>query len=66
MESGFAATAALIVICRLDIADFGVGLVESFTVIVTDAVPTVLCAGVPEIAPVALLIDSALGKPLAI
>ena len=65
MDSLGGAEEAAIVTRRLEVADFGVGLVESFTVIDTDAVPTELCTGVPVIAPVALLIDSPLGKPLA-
>jgi hypothetical protein len=43
-----------------------VGCVESVTVITTDAVPTEFCAGVPVIAPVELLIDKPLGRPLAL
>jgi hypothetical protein len=50
---------------KLAVADSRSYLEESVTVIATDAVPTELCAGVPEIAPVELLIDKPLGKPLA-
>jgi hypothetical protein len=49
----------------LAVAVCGIYLLESLTVIATVAVPTELCAGVPVIAPVALLIASPLGKPLA-
>lgn len=65
MDNVGGATEAAIAIRRVDVADFGVGWVESFTVKDTDTVPTELCAGVPVIAPVELLIDSPLGRPLA-
>ena len=42
------------------------GRLESVTVITTDAVPAALCAGVPVIAPVVLLIESPLGRPVAL
>ena len=51
---------------KVDVADCAVGLVESFTVIATDLVPTELCAGVPVIAPVVLPIDKPLGRPVAL
>jgi hypothetical protein len=66
MDSVVGTTEAAIVIGRLDVAFWAVGVVESVTVIATDAVPTELCAGVPVIAPVELLIDKPLGKPLAL
>jgi len=50
----------------LAVADCCVGLVESWTVTATEAVPAEPCAGVPVIAPVELLIDSPLGRPLAL
>ena len=60
------ATAAAIVICRFAVAVWTVGEVESVTLIATVVVPTELCAGVPVIAPVELLIDNPLGRPLAL
>jgi hypothetical protein len=66
MDSVVGTTEAAIVIGRLDVAFWAVGVVESVTVIATDAVPPDLCAGVPVIAPVELLIDKPLGKPLAL
>ena len=51
---------------KVAFADCAVGLVESFTVIATDLVPTELFAGVPVIAPVDLPIDSPLGRPVAL
>jgi hypothetical protein len=58
------ADAALIVILKFDVAVSIVGWVESVTVTDTVAVPTVVV--VPVIAPVELLIDSPLGRPLAL
>jgi hypothetical protein len=60
------AVEAAIVICKFALAVWAVCLVESVTVIVTDAVPTELCAGTPEIPPVERLIDNPLGSPLAL
>jgi hypothetical protein len=54
------------VMLRLDVADCGVGIVESVTVTATAAVPTELDGGVPVIAPVELLIASPLGRLLAL
>lgn len=56
--------AAAIAICRLDVADCAVGLVESVTLIATVDVPAAV--GVPVIAPVELPIDKPLGSPLAL
>jgi hypothetical protein len=50
----------------LEAADCGDGCVESVTFMVTDAVPAELCAGVPVIAPVALLMDKPLGRLAAL
>jgi hypothetical protein len=52
----------LILMLRVEVADCGVGLLESVTLIVADAVPTELCTGVPVIMPVVLLMVSPLGK----
>lgn len=60
-----ASLAAVTVRLRLAVAEWGEGCVESVTVIVTDTVPTVFCAGVPVIAPVGPPIESPAGKPLA-
>ena len=51
---------------RLDVADCDEGWVESVTLMVADAVPMELWAGVPVIMPVALLIDKPLGRLLAL
>lgn len=51
---------------RFAVAVCDAGMVESVTVIVAEAVPTELCAGVPVIAPVELLIDNPPGRPLAL
>ena len=51
---------------RCAVAVCAAGIVESVTVMVAEAVPTELCAGVPVIAPVALLIASPPGRPLAL
>ena len=51
---------------RSVVADCAVGCVESVTVNTTAVVPTELCAGVPVIAPVEALIESPLGKLLAL
>jgi hypothetical protein len=66
IESVGATAAAAITICRFDVAVWAVGEVESVTLIVTVVVPTEPCAGVPVIAPVELLIDNPLGRPLAL
>jgi len=54
--------AGLILMLRVEVADCGEGRLESVTVIVADAVPTDLCAGVPVIMPVVLLMVSPFGK----
>jgi hypothetical protein len=54
------------VMLRCAVAVCAAGIVESVTVMVAEAVPTELCAGVPVIAPVALLIASPPGRPLAL
>jgi hypothetical protein len=54
--------AGLILMLRVELAACGEGLLESVTLIVADAVPTELCAGVPLIMPVVLLMVSPLGK----
>jgi hypothetical protein len=51
---------------RVEAADWGEGCVESVTLIVTEAVPIELCAGVPVIAPVELLMVNPLGKLAAL
>jgi hypothetical protein len=51
---------------RLEAADCGEGCVESVTLMVTEAVPTELAAGVPVTVPVALLMDKPLGRPAAL
>jgi hypothetical protein len=61
-----ASVAGLILRLRFEAADCGDGCVESVTFMVTDAVPTELCAGVPVIAPVALLMDKPLGRLAAL
>jgi hypothetical protein len=66
MASGLGRTGAITVRLKVAFADCAVGCVESVTVITTDAVPTEFCAGVPVIAPVELLIDKPLGRPLAL
>jgi hypothetical protein len=62
MVSLLGAMAAAIVMFRLAVAESAAGGVESVTVTATDVVPTALCAGVPVIAPVELLIDNPLGR----
>lgn len=59
------ADAALTVKLSVAFADCG-GKPASVTVTTTDAVPTAVCAGVPVIAPVVLLIVSPLGRPVAL
>jgi hypothetical protein len=66
MASGLGATEAAIVIGKFAVAERGEFVLESLTVIATDDVPTELCAGVPEIEPVELLIDNPPGRPLAL
>jgi hypothetical protein len=61
-----ASVAGLTLRFKLEAADCGEGCVESVTLMVTDAVPTELCAGVPVIAPVALLMDKPLGRLAAL
>jgi hypothetical protein len=61
-----ARVAGLILMLRLAVADCDVGWVESVTLMVAEVVPMELCAGVPVIAPVALLIDKPLGRPVAL
>ena len=51
---------------RVALADWGVGWVESVTVIATEAVPTEVAAGVPVIGPVELPIARPLGRPDAL
>jgi hypothetical protein len=58
--------AGMILMLRFAVAVCDAGMVESVTVIVAEAVPTELCAGVPVIAPVELLIDNPPGRPLAL
>jgi hypothetical protein len=58
--------AGLILMLRLAVTDCEEGWVESVTLIVADVVPTELCAGVPVIKPVELLIDRPLGRLLAL
>jgi hypothetical protein len=66
MVNELVTTGAATVRLRVAVADCAVGWVESVTVIATDAIPTELCAGVPVIAPVELLIDKPLGRPVAL
>ena len=61
-----ASVAGPILRLRWETADCAEGWVESVTLMVTDAVPTELCAGVPVIAPVALLMDKPLGRLAAV
>ena len=61
-----ASLAGLILMLRLEAADCGEGCVESVTLMVTEAVPTELAAGVPVTVPVALLMDKPLGRPAAL
>jgi hypothetical protein len=61
-----ASVAGLILRLRLVVADCAEGCVESVTLMVTDAVPMELCAGVPVIAPVALLMDKPPGRLVAL
>jgi hypothetical protein len=61
-----ARVAGLILRLRLEAADCGEGLVESVTLMFTEAVPMEFCAGVPAIAPVVLLMERPLGKPAAL
>ena len=58
--------AGLMVMLKLALAVCGVGFAASFTVIVACAVPAADCAGVPVMAPVELLIDNPLGRPVAL
>lgn len=66
MASVLAVDAAETVRERTAVAACGVGAVESFTVIDTDATPTAVAAGVPVMAPVELLMVRPLGSPLAL
>ena len=61
-----ASVAGLMLMLRLVLADWEDGWVESVTLIVAEAVPTELCAGVPVIIPVEALIDSPLGRFVAL
>jgi hypothetical protein len=61
-----ASLAGLILMLRLEAADCGEGCVESVTLMVTEAAPMELCAGVPVIAPVALFMDKPLGRLAAL
>ena len=61
-----ASLAGLILMLRLEAADCGEGVVESVTLMVTEAVPMELGPGVPVIVPVALLIDKPLGRAVAL
>jgi hypothetical protein len=61
-----ASLAGLILMLRLEVADCGEGVVESVTLMVTEAVPTELWPGVPVIVPVALLMDNPLGRLVAL
>jgi hypothetical protein len=63
MLSLLGATEPAIVSCGVEVAD-SVGLLESVTVIVARTVPAAV--GVPEIAPVELLIDNPPGSELAL
>jgi hypothetical protein len=58
--------AALMLMLRLEFADWEDGWDESVTLIVAEAVPTELCAGVPVIIPVDALIDSPPGRFVAL
>ena len=60
------AGAGFTVMLRSTVTDWAVGLVESVTLIATVDVPSALGAGVPEMAPVELLIDNPLGRPVAL
>jgi hypothetical protein len=64
LPHAFPAVAVLIVILKLDVAVCFVGVDASVTFADTEAVPTVV--DVPVIAPVELLIDSPLGRPVAL
>ena len=61
-----ASVAALMLMLKLELADWEDGWDESVTLIVAEAVPTELCAGVPEIIPVDALIDSPPGRLVAL
>ena len=61
-----AGLAGLMVMLRLAVADCEEGWLESVTLMVAEAVPAALCAGVPVITPVALLIERPPGRPLAL
>jgi hypothetical protein len=51
---------------RFAVADCAVGFPASVTVTFTEWLPAALSAGVPVIAPVELLIERSLGKPVAL
>ena len=61
-----ARVAELILMLKVAVAESAVGWVESATLMVAEEVPAELAAGVPVIAPVALLIESPAGSPLAV
>jgi galactitol-specific phosphotransferase system IIC component len=58
--------AALMLILKLELADWADGLVESVTLTVAVAVPTELCAGMPVIIPVEALMDRPPGRLVAL
>ena len=61
-----ARVAALILMLRLEVADWGDGWVESVTLMVTEVVPMELSAGVPVMAPVEPLMDKPAGRLAAL
>jgi hypothetical protein len=58
--------AGLILMLRLELADWEDGWVESVTLTVADAVPTEFCAGIPVIIPVEALMDRPPGRFVAL
>ena len=58
--------AGLILMLRVEVADSDEGWVESVTLMVADDVPIEVCAGLPVIVPVALLIDKPPGRLVAL
>ena len=58
--------AGLMLMLRLELADWEDGWVESVTLTVAEAVPTEFCAGIPLIIPVEALMDRPLGRLVAL
>jgi hypothetical protein len=58
--------AGLMLILKLELADWEDGWLESVTFTVAEAVPTEFCAGIPVITPVDAPMDRPLGRLVAL